>query len=107
MINKNDRTMEVYRKAGAEMRLLKHLGTKTAVDVSKVLSAKDTDRLMRALNTIETVCSRAEDNMFRDYPELGNAYTDVFYGSVDMEPRNDVDREIIDLARTAANELFG
>ena len=106
MLAKKNRTIDEYKKAGAEMRLFKNLGTKLAVDISKVLSAQDTDKLLRALNRIDEVCSRAEDNMFSDFPELGNEYIDVFYGNVSDEPRNHLDGEIINLAKQVSDELF-
>ncbi len=49
---------------------------------------------------------KAEDNMFRDHPDLTDEYLDVFYGSTEMEPRNDVDRKVIAMAREAADGLF-
>ena len=106
MVRKTERTMERYMKAGAEMRLFKSLGAKMIVDISYVLSAADQDKLMRAMHKVSEVCSRAEDNMFRDYPQLSNQYIDVFYGNVESRPRNDVDRKIIGMAREAADELF-
>ena len=106
MLQKNLRTIEEYKRAGAEMRLFKTLGSKLAVDISGVLSAQDSDKLLRALNRIDEVCSHAEDNMFRDYPELGNEYTDVFYGSVGSSPRNSLDEEIIEKAKQVSGGLF-
>ena len=44
--------------------------------------------------------------MFRDHPDLTDEYLDVFYGSTEMEPRNDVDRKVIAMAREAADGLF-
>lgn len=88
------------------MRLFKTLGTKLAVDISYVLTAADQNKLMRALKIIDDVCSTSEDNMFHDYPHLPNEYTDVFYGSTDSEPRNDVDAKVLELAKETADELF-
>ena len=88
------------------MRLYKTLGTRLAVDISGVLSAADQDKLLRALGKIDEVCSRAEDNMFHDHPELTNDYLDVFYGSTDDAPRNDVDEKVLDMAKEAADGLF-
>ena len=93
-------------KVGAKMRLFKTLGTKMTVEISRVLSASDTKKLMRALDKVDEICSRVEDNMFRDHPDLSDDYLDVFYGSTEMEPRNDVDRKVIELAREAADGLF-
>lgn len=102
----SNRTMEDYMKAGAEMRLYKNLGTKLAVDISKVLSAADQDKMLRAMNKIDEICSKAEDNMFHDHPELSNDYLNVFYGNVGENPRNDVDAKVLSMSREAADELF-
>lgn len=56
MLQKNLRTIDEYKRAGAEMRLFKTLGSKLAVDISGVLSAQDSDKLLRALNRIDEVC---------------------------------------------------
>ena len=87
MLSKKERTMDRYKKAGAEMRLLKTLGGNAAVDISLVLSAADTDKFLKALRMIEEVSLRAEDNMFRDHPELPDEYVDVFFGDTDKKPR--------------------
>ncbi len=106
MLSKKYRTMERYKKAGAKMRLFKTLGVKMITEISSVLSAADRYKLMCAMDKVDEICSKAEDNMFRDYPQLTGEYIDVFYGATDYEPRNDVDREIIEMAREAADELF-
>lgn len=106
MLNKNCRNIEVYMKAGALMRLYKTLAGKLLTEISKVLSAADQDMLMNAMKKIDAVCSRAEDNMFRDYPDLPSIYIDVFYGGTNSEPRNEIDAEIIQLAKGVADELF-
>ena len=106
MLQKKDRTIDEYKRAGAEMRLFKELSAKLGVDLSEVLSAPDTDKMYRALRRIDEVCSRAEDNMFHDYPKLGNDYLSVFYGSVGDAPRNAVDEEIIEVAKKVAGGLF-
>jgi len=106
MLKKNERTLDEYKKAGARMRLYKTLASKLYVAISHVVSAKDQDKLDRAIRRIDEVCSNAEDNMFRDFPDLGNEYIDVFYGATNSALRNSVDEEIIALAKEAVNELF-
>ena len=91
MYTKKDRTLDEYKRAGGEMRLFKQLGVTLAVDISKALSAGDTDKLLRALGKVDEICSRAEDNMFRDHPGIGDEHVDVFYGDVFYEPRNELD----------------
>lgn len=106
MLNRKGRTMDLYMKAGAEMRLYRTLGGRLLMDISKVLSAPDQDRLMRALRRIDQIAFAAEDNMFRDYPELSNDYLDVFSGTTDIEQGKDIDRKMIELARETADGLF-
>ena len=106
MLNRSKRTIEKYKLAGAETRLFKALCARLAVDVGGVLSNSDMDKLIRAIDRIHEVCSRAEDSMFRDHPEVSNEYLDVFYGDMGFEPRNEVDREVIEIARNIANEFF-
>lgn len=106
MLDKKERTLERYMRAGAGMRLYRELGTRLAMDISEVLPAADTDRLLRAMDKIDRVCTVAEDNMFKDHPGISNEYLDVFYGAIDGEPRNEVDRKVIRMAREAADGLF-
>ena len=106
MLSKKQRTMEVYEQAGAEMRLYKSLGARLATHISQVLSSTDTDKLLRIMGKINEICSKAEDNMFNDHPQLSNEYIDVFYGDTKNEPRNEVDKRIVQLAREAADDLF-
>ena len=106
MLRRDERTLEIYMKAGAKMRLYKTLGAKLFTDISKVLSRQDQEILLKAMGRIDRICSRAEDNMFHDHPQLSNQYIDVFYGSTDGEPRNEVDKEIVEMAKEAADGLF-
>lgn len=106
MIRAKDRTIDVYKRVGAEMRLLKSILSKVTVDVSNVMTATETDKLIKELDRICLICSKAEENMFKDYPDLSNEYTDVFYGALNYEPRNEVDAEIIETAKRVADELF-
>ena len=107
MLNKNERTMEMYVEAGAYARLLSDIGAKAVVAMSQILPAKGADRLVVLLNRIDEVKSKADDQLFSDYPNLGNEGTDVFYGTLSAEPRNGLDAEVIRMARQKAGELFG
>lgn len=106
MIRKSERTIEKYMRSGAQMRLFKTLGLQVVVDVSSILSAQQQDKLLKALKIIDEVCCAADDNMFCDHPYLTNEYTDVFYGSTQNAPRNDVDETILVLAKEIADGLF-
>ena len=106
MINKKERTIELYKRIGAEMRLFRTLGGNLAIHMSQVLLSTDTDKFMRVLQMIDEVRSRAEDNMFHDHPEISNEYLDVFYGNFNGKPRNAVDAEVMEKAKEKADELF-
>ena len=106
MLKKNERTMEVYVEAGAYARLLSDIGTKAAVAMSKVLPAKETDKLVRLLSRIDEIKCKADDQLFSDFPKIGHEGTDVFYGTLSSEPRNDLDAEVIEAAREKAENLF-
>lgn len=89
------------------MRLLKAVTSKAHIECSKVLNARDSDKFYTVSGKIDTICSRAEDNMFDDFPTLNNDYLDIFYGSPETKTRNDVDQEQIDLMIELVKELFG
>ena len=103
MLNKKERNLDRYKKVGAMMRLFKTLGSDITVEASKVLPAKELTGILRKAAIL---CCRAEERMLSDYPELGHEYTDVFYGTTKGETRNEVDAEIIGIAKVAADELF-
>lgn len=105
MNKKRNRTMDTYLKAGALMRLYKTIGAKVFATVGSVVSAADRAKLLRAMNGIDAVCSNAEDNMFRDHPHLPEQYINVFYGTTEVEPRNDMDRTIMAMAREIADDV--
>lgn len=98
MYNKNERTMEVYVEAGAYARLLSDIGTKAAVAMSKVLPAKETDRLVNLLNRFDEIKCKADDQMFRDFPDLGHEGTAVFYGTLSEEPESELEENVISAA---------
>lgn len=102
-----NRTLEDYKRAGAYMRLLKDLLSKTHVECSKVLTTQDYDQFNTAHNVVNRLCSRAEGNMYNDFPKLGSEYTSIFYGTIDNNPRGDVDEEQRQLATELIKELFG
>lgn len=106
MMKKRERTIDAYKKAGAEMRLLKTLQSRVWTGVGNLVSAQDQNKLLRAFRIIDAVCSNVEDNMFRDHPELGSEYIDVFYGATYAEPRRPLDAEIIAKAKEVADDLF-
>ena len=106
MVREKERTMDLYMKAGAEMRLYKTLGTQLYVDIAPVVYKADLNKLYRAQELINEVCSKVDGYMFNDHPEISNAYTRVFYGTTAAEPRDDVDKEMLAKAREVADKLF-
>ena len=106
MMKKSERTIELYKKVGAEMKLFRALAGLLAIDISHVLLASDSDKFMRTLQRIDEARSRAEDNMFHDHPELSNDYLAVFYGTTSGKPMNAVDEEVMALAKEIRNGLL-
>ena len=105
MKGKSERTVEVYKKCGAEMRLLKTLAIRTMIDTGDILGAAGRDRFSRCLDDLSTICCQADENMFRDNPELPDEYIDIFYGTTEIAPRNALEKEILAIARQTAQEL--
>ena len=106
MLNKNERTMDTYMEAGAYARLLSVIGTKAVVEMSKVLPAKDSDKFVVLLNRIDEIISKADDQLFKDFPGIGNEGTDVFYGTLSAQPRNELDEKVVQMAQQKTTELF-
>ena len=104
MIERSRRTLEMYKNIGAKARLLKWILRNLEVHSSNILYAKDNDRFAKARHTIDCLISQMEDQMFKDYPELGHDYINVFYGDliyVDGKPSfgiNEVDDEVMSIA---------
>lgn len=106
MLPVKNRTIELYKQVGAEFRLMKEVTAKLCVDASKVLTPAETDSMMRALGRLDQTCSKAEDHMFKDHPEVSNEYLSVFYGDLSDSSNNPIDEEIIGIAKKVADELF-
>lgn len=107
MVGKSERTAELYKTAGAEFRLLKCVAARLSVDASKVLTAADTDKLLKAIWKIDQICSAAEDNMFRDHPDLSDEFLCVFYGILSQPAKNPVDASVAAEAKEVARGIFG
>ena len=106
MLMKKERSMELYKKAGAEIQLLKALEHRLVMDMSKILSSADTDKLIKEFDRIDQLKSRAEDNMFRDHPDLCTDYIHVFYGNLEGDLDSSVNDEIKALAKGIADGLI-
>jgi len=101
------RTIDDYKKAGAWMRLLKGVLSETWIACSRVMKAKDYDKFRTIENKINSLCSKAEENMFNDYPTLNNDWLNCFYGDVGYSPlREGVDTDQVELAQKLIKELF-
>lgn len=101
-LSKSERTMDVYMKAGAEMRLFKTFGTKTYVAAERILTEKDRRCFGKAIDIIDELCSTVDASMFEDFPQIGHDYTKVFYGASDNPPINQADEQI----RTYMKEIL-
>ena len=106
MIERKRRTLDLYKKVGAEARLFKHILTSFIVDVSCVLYSSDTDRWYKVERLAEALISNAEDQMFKDHPTLGNDYTDVFYGGLSLNPSSNVDIEVMKIMKSFVEDIL-
>ena len=104
---KRSRTIDDYKRAGAWMRICKAVIARTYVECGSVLLEKDRRMFGTVSRRIASLCSRAEDNMFADYPELGNDALDTFYGAPHIEPRSETDAEQIRLMQSFVVDMFG
>ena len=107
MLNKAERTVEVYLEAGAYARLLYDIAVKAYVSLSKILPKKDVRALGTLLHNLAGVKSKADDQLFRDFPGIGDKGFDVFYGALYLEPDNELDEQVIRMAKEKAMALFG
>lgn len=105
MIGKKNRTIETYLRAGAEVRLYKEVYHHMMRAIEPALYTKDIDKLIRIENEIGIIAIRAENNMFRDYPELSDDYLCVFHGDIHSNPRNEVDKVVMNMAQEIARNL--
>ena len=106
MLNKNERTMETYMEAGAWARLLTEVGAKAVVSLSMVLPARESDKLVRLLNSFDEIKCKADEQLFTDFPDLHHEGTKVFYGNLGDEPASELDEEVIRTAKAHAIKLF-
>ena len=101
-----ERTLKVYKEAGAWVRLYKDVSTQMLSQVVPLLPKTEKDKLLSAVNKINAIISNADDGLFRDFPDIGNKGCNIFYGSLKNAPRDELDEEIIALAEKDAQSLF-
>lgn len=89
------------------MRLFKTASSEVIATLSEVMPKQDYRKIMLAMDRVNQVCSDAEDRMFREHPELGDEYIDVFYGALKNDTRNDVDKKVVQMAHEMSEHLFG
>ena len=102
MFKKKDRTVDLYTKVGALMRIQKWIADQIIIEGSKILPANETDRCMRELEKFSMHFSDfMEEQMFKDYPELSNAYLSVFYNGIECS------NELNELVNSEAKRFEG
>lgn len=97
----NEKSWNDLKKAGALMRLSKYALTSAFVAMDDCFRKKDYERkLNTAIRLISEVCCMADDEAVRVFPDRVDDATDLFYGAIDIEPRNETDKEIIEIAKS-------
>lgn len=106
MLNKKERTTEVYKQVAVDIKLLQYVFQKVFESATKVLPKKDVYKLVHAERKISAVKSDVEDRMFHDHPSLDNEYIRVFYSdNFNKSMINDIDKEMQQKILTAAENL--
>ena len=105
ILPKKDRTLEMYKQIGAQVRLMKEVNVNTACLLGGVLSSNEYAKVRRALSLLNEAVSRADDRLFHDHPYVGDEYTRVFYGSLKDTPASPLDEEIHWLAKEYADGI--
>ena len=107
MFRQKDRTLDMYIKLGALMRMHKWLTGKLIVEGSKVLPKTEVDKYWNRLEQFDVhYSSLMEDKMFADYPELSNAFIHVFYGGFPNEHDDEAERLVSKEARDLLGEYY-
>lgn len=106
MYGKKKRTMEKYIKAGAAIRLLKEVYTHAFCEVSAILPLKDLRKFDSFDTTLNTVSSLAEEQLYRDYPDLGSEGIDVFYGCMNTGRIDELDKKVVTEAKSIIEKMF-
>ena len=91
---KRNVTIDDYIIAGAYSRLCKYVLAKTTTALSRVMLKKDSDKLLTVNKRLNEIISTAEDEMFKRFSDLDNSYTNVFYGSIDINSRSLIDVKV-------------
>lgn len=103
---KKDRTLDLYLEAGAKIRYATEIMSEALMSLQHVLSKKDTTAAINALSKICYAKSKAEDNMLKDFPKLGDEYQQYFYGSLQDPDRDELYRKSTEIARKFADSIF-
>ena len=102
----DDRSWNNLKKAGALMRLTKHALTSAIVQMDKCFPKKDSSKLNTALRLISEVCCIADDKAVDTFPEKEQETMCIFYGAINIEPRNETDKEVMEIARDFIKERY-
>lgn len=101
---KKNATAEDYMAFGADCKLLKAMFVK--VMCNKNLLTTESGELHKLASQFNDFISKQEDKMFQMHPNLPDEYLRVFYGPLNENPLNHVDKAVIDMAKQTAEKLF-
>ena len=86
MFKKDERTVELYTRVGALMRIQKWIAGQIIIEGSKIMPSNESDRCIREINKFDAHFSDfMEEQMFKDHPRLSNAYLNAFYNGIECE----------------------
>lgn len=103
---RSKRTIKMYVRAGAEMRIFTKILSKLYADASKLLPISESKRIGTAVNIINAVCSEVESNMLEDFPHISQSYETEFYGKNDNPAFYSVNEQVNKLMREILESLL-
>lgn len=98
MKKKKDRELELYVRAGAAYQLSQEVFRMLCNEMTNVLPDSDVDEMAEPMDNLEKIIFRAEEKMYRQFPELSEDYVSVFnsFGD-DWLPKSEVEEKIFQL----------
>ena len=93
-LTRSRRTIKMYVQAGAEMLIFKKILSKLHTDAITLLPVSKSNRIGRAIDIINRVCSEVESNMLEDFPHISQSYATEFYGPTENPAFYSVDEQV-------------
>lgn len=98
--------MDVYKNAGAAVRLFRAVTSRMIYDISPVINKREMDGLLIAIEQTETAIRHAHWRMTDDHKDLDDEGKNIFYGAINEKKENDLDGEMKEMIEALAKDIF-